>query len=188
MIESLHDVIDQLAGILLALLGEVKIEHGGFESGVAHVALDDAEIDAGFEEMSGVGVAQSVNRNAFFAHAGIALGLAKGALNAAFGHGSQGLIDGGSVSAKSWEDKPRMAVGAPVLAQQMQGGVRQRDIAILSALTAVDMDHHALAVDIGDFEMQSFVKPQAAGVHGGEINMVVEGFDVGQNVADFIDA
>lgn len=35
MIESLHHVIDQLAGILLAFLGQVKIEHGGFESGVA---------------------------------------------------------------------------------------------------------------------------------------------------------
>jgi hypothetical protein len=31
-----------------------EIEHGGFEAGVAQVALDDAEIDAGFEEMGGV--------------------------------------------------------------------------------------------------------------------------------------
>ena len=57
MIESLHDVIDQLAGILLAFLGEVEIEHGGFEAGVTHVALDDAQIDAGLEEMGGVAVA-----------------------------------------------------------------------------------------------------------------------------------
>jgi hypothetical protein len=31
MVESLHHVIDQLTGILLTLLGEVEIEHGGFE-------------------------------------------------------------------------------------------------------------------------------------------------------------
>ena len=37
MIESLHYVIDQLAGVLLTLLGEVEIKHGGFESGMAHV-------------------------------------------------------------------------------------------------------------------------------------------------------
>ena len=57
MIESLHHVVDQLAGVFLALLGQVKIEHGGFESSMAHIALDDAQIDAGFQEMSGIGVA-----------------------------------------------------------------------------------------------------------------------------------
>jgi len=57
MVESLHHVIDQLVGVLMALLGEVEIEHGGFELGMAHVALDDAQVDAGFEEMGGVGVA-----------------------------------------------------------------------------------------------------------------------------------
>jgi hypothetical protein len=41
-------------------LGEVEIEHGGFETGVAQVALDDAQVDAGFEEMGGVGMAQRI--------------------------------------------------------------------------------------------------------------------------------
>ena len=43
MIESLHHEIDQLTGILLAFLGQVEIEHGGFESGVTEVALDDTQ-------------------------------------------------------------------------------------------------------------------------------------------------
>ena len=60
MIESLHHVVDQLAGIFLTFLGQVKIEHGGFEASMAHVALDNARVDAGFEEMGGVGVAQGV--------------------------------------------------------------------------------------------------------------------------------
>jgi hypothetical protein len=60
MIESLHHVIDQLAGVLLALLGQVEIEHGGFESSMAHVALDDAQVDTGFQEMGGVGMAQGI--------------------------------------------------------------------------------------------------------------------------------
>ena len=81
-----------------------------------------------------------------------------------------------------------MVVGEPVLAQQLKSGLRQRDIAVLGALAAVDMDHHALTVDIGDFEMAGFVEPQAAGVDGGEIDVVVEGFDVGQNASDFFDA
>jgi hypothetical protein len=37
----------------------------------------------------------------------------------------------------------------------------------------------ALTVDIGDFEITAFVKPQAAGVHGGRIAVIVEGFEVG---------
>jgi len=86
MIESLHHVIDQLAGVLLTLLGEVEIEHGGFETGVAQVALDDAQVDSGFEEMGGVGVAQSMDRNALFEYPGGPLGLAKGTLDAALGH------------------------------------------------------------------------------------------------------
>lgn len=87
MIESLHYVIDQLAGVLLTLLGEVEIKHGGFESSMAHVTLDDAQIDTGFKEMSGVGMAQGVDRNSFFANVGIPLGTAQGTLDAAFGHG-----------------------------------------------------------------------------------------------------
>jgi hypothetical protein len=126
---------------------------------VAQVALNDAQIDAGFEEMSGVGMAQGVNRNGFFPHSGIPFGAAKSALDTAFSHGIERLFGARSASAKGWEEKMRMAMRAPIPAQQMQSGQRQRDIAVLGALAAVDMDHHALTVDIGDFEMQGFVKP-----------------------------
>jgi hypothetical protein len=50
------------------------------------------------------------------------------------------------------------------------------------------MDHHAAAVDIGDFEMESFVKPQATGVDGGKIGIGLEGFDAGQKASDLFDA
>ena len=79
-------------------------------------------------------------------------------------------------------------MGEPVLAQQMESGLRQRDIAVLGALAAVDMDHHALTVDVGDFEMAAFVKTQAAGIDRGEIGVVVQGFNVDQNATDFFDA
>jgi len=60
MIESLHHVVNPLAGIFLTLLGQVEIDHGGFETSVAHVALDDARVDPGFEEMGGIGMAQRI--------------------------------------------------------------------------------------------------------------------------------
>jgi len=81
-----------------------------------------------------------------------------------------------------------MAVSRPIAAQQVKGGLGQRHIAILGALAVVDMDHHAAAVDIGDFEMESFKKSEAAGVDGGEIGIVMEGLDAGKNASDFFDA
>jgi hypothetical protein len=116
MVESLHHVIDQLAGIFLAFLGEVEIEHGGLQLGMTHVALDDTQIDAGFQQMGGVGMAKGVDGNSLFSDACLKLGEAKGTLDTTLGHGSLSLFCSFAVSAKSWEDKAGMAVGAPVLA------------------------------------------------------------------------
>jgi hypothetical protein len=44
-------------GLLLTFLGEVQIDHGGLQCGVAHVFLDDAQVDACLQEMGCVGVA-----------------------------------------------------------------------------------------------------------------------------------
>ena len=178
MIESLHYAIDQLTGVFLALLGEVEIEHGGLQLGMAHVALDGAQIDAGFEEVGCVGMAKRVYGNSLFSDAGIKLGAAESALDTAFGHGSLRLCGAFAVSTESWEEKMGMAVSAPIAAQQLKSRVRQRDVAVFGALATVHMDHHALTIDIGDFEIKSLVKPQAAGIDGGKINVVVEGFDV----------
>ena len=179
MVESLHHVIDQLVGVLLTLLGEVEIEHGGFQLGMAHVALDDAQVDAGFEEMGGVGMTKGVYGNSLFTDSGIKLGATEGALDTAFGHGSLSLFCSCAASTEGREEKARMAVGEPIAAQELKSGLGQRDVAILGALAAVDMDHHAGAIDIGDFEMESLVQAQAAGIDGGQIGVVVEGFDVG---------
>jgi hypothetical protein len=54
-----------------------------------------------------------------------------------------------------------MAMGHPIAAQQGESGWGERHVTIPRSLPAVDMDHHAAAVDIGDFEMEAFVKPQA---------------------------
>ena len=69
----------------------------------------------------------------------------------------------------------------------MKSRLGQRDIAALGALAAMHVDHHELTVDIGDFEMEAFVKPQSAGIHGGKIDVVVKRFDVGQNASNFFD-
>jgi len=96
--------------------------------------------------------------NSLFSDCGIKLGATKGALDTAFGHGSLSQFSSGAASAKGREEKVRVTVGEPIAAQELKSGLGQRDVAILGALTAMDMDHHALAVDIGDFEVAGFVE------------------------------
>jgi hypothetical protein len=50
------------------------------------------------------------------------------------------------------------------------------------------MDHHTVAINIGNFEVETFVKPESAGVDGGKIDVIVEGFDLVQNASDFFSA
>jgi len=66
-----------------------------------------------------------------------------------------------------------MAVGDPMTAQALQGRFRQRHEAVFGALAAVDMDHFALTVDVGDLQMLGFLQSQTAGVDGGEEGAVM---------------
>src|SRR4030042_1504317 len=188
MVQALHYLIDQLAGILLALLGKVEIDHGGFELGMAHVSLDDPQVDAGFEEMSGIGVAEGVNGGSFFLDFGRNLGPAEDTLDTAFGHGRRSVLCSITVSTKGGEEEARMTVGDPIAAEQMEGGLRERHVAIFGALPTVDMDHHAGGIDIGDFEVETFMESQAAGIDGGKIGVIRECFDLGKNGSDFFNA
>ena len=65
-------------------------------------------------------------------------------------------------SAQIREDPPRVAMSLPVAPEHPQSGLRQRDVAILGALAAVDVDHHAGAIDVGYLEMQTLCQAQAA--------------------------
>ena len=53
---------------------------------------------------------------------------------------------------------------------------------------AIDSMELATGVDIGDFEMETFVKSQSAGIDGGEIGVILEGMDLGKNTSDFFTA
>ena len=54
---------------------------------MAHVALDDAQVDSGFEEMGGIGMTQRVYGNSLFTDCGIKLGATESALDAALAMG-----------------------------------------------------------------------------------------------------
>jgi len=99
----------------------VEIDHGGFELGMAHVALDDPQIDSGFEKMGGIGVTQGMDGDGLFVDSSSNLGPAEGALNTTFGHGRRSLLGTITASAKSREEEAGVAVGHPIAAEQTEG-------------------------------------------------------------------
>ena len=126
--------------------------------------LDQAQVEAVFEEVGGIGVAQGVDVSAFV-DATLLYGSAEGGLQAR-SRDRAGAIRNEVLRATpnvGGKDPLRGAVGAPVLAEEFQGIHGQRDVAILSAL-AVDVEQHAVTVDIGDGEPGAFEEPQPAGV------------------------
>ena len=52
----MHEGVEALVGVFMPFVGEVEGEHGGFELGVPQGALDEPRIDAGFEQMGGIGM------------------------------------------------------------------------------------------------------------------------------------
>ena len=59
----------------------------------------------------------------------------------------------------------------------MKGWSGQRHVAVLGALAAMHMDHHPLAVDVGDVQIKRFMQPEAAGIDDGQIGFVLRGSD-----------
>jgi hypothetical protein len=155
---------------------------------MAHVSLDNSQVDSGFEKMGGIGVAQGMNGDTFFVDSCSNLGPTESPLDTTFGHGKLSVLCSITVSAKSREEEAGVTVGEPIAAEQMEGGWGERDVAIFGALSTVDMNHHAGGIDIGDFEMETFVESQAAGIDGGKIGVILEGFDLGKNASDFLNA
>ncbi len=61
MVEAFHGSVDDPAGIFGSLLGEVEVDHGGLETGMPQVSLDDSRVHTGFEQMGGIAVTKGVN-------------------------------------------------------------------------------------------------------------------------------
>ena len=66
-----------------------------------------------------------------------------------------------------------MAIGAPMLAQQLEGALGQGHIAVFVAFALPDVEHHPFAVNITDLQRYAFTQAQAARVNRGQAHTVV---------------
>jgi hypothetical protein len=65
--------------------------------------------------------------------------------------------------------------------------MRKGHIAVLGSLAPVDVDHHAFRVNVGYFQVLSFLEPQTTGVHGAEEGVVLGSLDTSEQLPDFLD-
>jgi hypothetical protein len=85
----------------------------------------------------------------------------------------------------SGKEPGRVPVGFPGEAQQSQRIFGQGDVAVFGALATVDMDLHALAIDVGDLQGEGVVEPQSSARDRGEVDLIVEGGGRREETPDF---
>ena len=85
----------------------------------------------------------------------------------------------------SGEEQRGMAVGLPRLAQQFQGALGNRHVAVAVAFAPADVQEHAPGVDVAHLQPESFSQTQAAGIDRGQADAVIKTLHVAEKVADF---
>jgi hypothetical protein len=163
---------------------QVRVDNRRHRTFVAEVDLDLAEVLALLQQMRGVGVAQRVDVGLFFHAAGLE-GQAEGALQRGAAHWFGGR--GGAQTAVTFggKEQGRMTMSFPLLAQEQQRALGQRDVTILIALAPADVQEHALGIDVADLEIQTFPQAQAAGVDGDQADAMIQRGNAGQDAAHF---
>jgi hypothetical protein len=111
---------------------------------VAEGEGDEAEVDAGCEQLGGVSRPQGRQGTAPLVHGGALLGVTAGALDRVAAHRLRGGGAGRLLTSRSGEKPEGVTGSGPVMAQQPQGGVRQGAGAVLGPLASVDMAQHTL--------------------------------------------
>ena len=132
--------------------------------------LNGSQVGAGFEQVSGEAVAQSVNGDVFAQTCSLA-GAVAGSLDASRGNGA--------VRSGAGEEEIARPSSLPVGAENAQQPRGKHDIAILLP-SPVHVDDHTLAVDVGNAQAGDLGDAQARGVGGHDDGPVLEVGDGGE--------
>ena len=168
----------------LAEAGQVGVEGGNRRAFVSEIDLDLAEVLPLFQQMGGVGVAQGVDVRVLLDPAGVE-SQTEGALERGAAHRFGGGRGAQAVVAFGREQPRGMVMRFPLLAQELEGALGQRDVAIGVALAAANVEEHPLRIDGADFQRQAFAQAQAAGIDRGQGDPMIQSGDRGENLAHF---
>ena len=126
---------------------------------------------AGFEQMRGPRVAQRVHRGALVEAAFLESG-AQGVLHPVARHGGGGRGHPAPATARGRKKPHRMAVGFAVRAEQREGLLGQRHLAIVRPFAITYVDDHPGTVNIGNLQVGAFLQPQATGIDGAQAGAI----------------
>jgi len=160
----------------------VGVNGGDDRALVAEIDLNLAEVLALLQQVRCIRMTQGVDVRRF-GDAGGQEGEPEGALERGAGHRFGRGARPASTVPLGGEEEGRMAVRFPLLSQELQRALGQRDVTIRIALAGADVQEHALGIDIANLEAQPFPQAQATGVNGAEANAMIQGGDGGQNAA-----
>lgn len=171
--------VQHLTERVLCPLGQVGVDHSRIQALVPEQLLDRAHIDAGFQQMRGVGMPQGVHRgvfgNAALTHSGAKRPLQVRGVDRSSGYPSR-------------ENPLLRSVLSEEHAQQRPGRLGQRNVPVLGALAVSHPHLPTLQIDVGARQMHALVQAQPQRVdqlQRGSIDLIA---DQRHNMAHFLDA
>jgi len=170
----------------MPFMGEVEVDHRGCELGMSQVPLNEARIDARFEQMGGVGVPEGMDGNAQFGDSSPVFGGTTGTLDTGATQRGSRRRTLGVIPPRGGKEPGGVPLGFPVGAQQCERLSGQGDRAVFGALPTVDMDLQALTIDVGNLQEEGFVKPESQAIDRGEVDLVMPGGSRLEDTSDFV--
>ena len=171
----------------MTCVGQRERDQGGVEPGVSQGALDEAEIDTGFEERGRVSMSEGMDGHTGFGDTGPPCGCTEGPLDAVSTHGRSGGSTVLLIPPGGRKEPEGVVGGGPGGAEQTQSIFGQGDVAVFGPLAAVDMALEALTVDVGTLQGECCVEPQSQTGNGREVNLVVLGCGGREETSDLLD-
>src|SRR5262250_3074879 len=155
--EVCHQLVEWVSERGAHLAGQMGVDGGGAGRAMTEVFLDQAQVDARFQQVGSVRMAQGVHVSALV-DATVLPGTVESALHAAAGNGAtvMGQTVCQAVARGSGKQPKWRAMGAPVSTQQLQSRLGQGHIAVLFSF-AMDVQEHAGTIDVGHLEVSAFL-------------------------------